>query len=428
MREIAERIYGSAVLKRRAKLSTLLRHFVEHDAEPGQLTSMGIMLALRFDSPETVRIQCARLRAALRYYFLYCRAGVDEAQQLDLPEASVDSTETHDHHRHYKLVMGANLHKMRGAEEFWRAHFMVRRAGDSMFGTTIVFTEPLAFRDTKQRFFIRHLDVNDHEESPSHAVDPVAELIRKVPWIKKHNVVVSRGYVPGGEVIGKDRLREWLTRHAEWVKHSGGRVEAPSPFVREEVSRKVPDINALRNSHCVLLGSSRTNWVIRYLQHEANDLLQLRIEPDGIVVANCPPPEYRLLEKRLMELKSRDISEQDLRKMIQRRKNKVYLKEDWSKLSFALVSRVFDRSHGEARAVLTVLAANQGRGVQALGEHILVEDDQMDEVLRVFGITGALPRAFQMLFAVVLKDEEAGYSKLGCRPLMYREISRRSSV
>lgn len=297
-----------------------------------------------------------------------------------------------------------------------------------MFGTTIVFTEPLAFRETKRRLYIRHLDINDSNDSEERtdSFDPITELMSKLPWIKKReDVVISRGYVPGGEVIAKDRLREWLTRHLEWVKHNGGSVDTPSPFVGEKISRKVANINALKNSHCLVLGCSRTNWVIRFIQREASQLLGLTIESDGILITKCTPSEFHLLEKRLMELKSGTVKEQDLKKMVRHRNTTVKLSEDWSKMSFALVTRVLDRSQGDPRAVLTVLTANQGRGIQALGEHILIDDNEMDKVRKVFGI-GTFPTAFQMLFAITLEDQEAGYSQTGWRPLMFREIARQT--
>ena len=418
---IADRICASPILRSRPTLSKLFRHLIKYGGTPSRLTPVAIEQEFGFRSPETVRIQCARLRAALWYYFLYRVDAQPSTAQLDVPAAASEEAEFNGIHKHYRVIVGKELHKAGGAEAFWRAHFMVRpdeHGDDAIFGTTIVFTEPLMFRDVKRRLFIRHLDVNDPKGAA--AGDPVAELMRKAPWIKDpKSLVVSRGYVPGGEVIAKDALRAWFLRHEERVRNAAGHLVTPAAFVEERISRKIPDINALDDGHCILLGSWRANWVIRYFQNEAKHLLPFKIDENGIVVQGIEK-EYHDIQERLMDLKGGDITENDLRKMIRRQSGTVVLREDWSKMSFALFSRVLDHSK---KFVVSVLSANQGRGIQALAEHILVEDEPANEVLKVCGITGALPKAFQILFAIVLDDQESGYSSTRWKVLMYREVS-----
>lgn len=422
MIEITEALCKSPLLRKRPKLAALLRHLAIHNDEPDRLTASAIMRALGFESPETVRIQCTRLRAALRYHYVYCREETTTKDELDLPDAASNDFDVHDRHRRYRLVQGVGLHGSNGAEAFWQAHLAVRRGerGDLVSGTTIVFTEPLMFRDTKNRFFIRHLDVNDEEEIPLGGVqhDPVEALAQRVPWMvrDRKSIVISRGYVPGGEVIAKDKLRLWLATQLEWTKHAGGHVISPTPFVQERISRKVTDINDLKGSHCILLGSARANWVLRYFQGQAKPLLRCRIEPEGLVVEKCTDHEFRSVRSILNEIKGNDIRDNDLATMVIRKGHNLYLRDDWAKLSFAMVTRAFDHS---GKFVITALAANQGRGIQALGEYILVEDEQADETFGRLGIALPLPKAFQMIFAVVLEDQESGYSKSRWRPLLF---------
>ena len=419
MNDIVDRICNSSALRNRQKLGTLLRYLVAHDEDPGALSASGLVRSLGSHSQEGVRIQCARLRAALRYYFLFSSEGMDEPEQLDLPTAMPDERTQYYRQRYYKIIRGPDLHKLGCAEAFWRAHFLSRH--DELLGTLIVFTEPLVFWDIQHRLLIRHLDVNDREDVRLGVggSDPVAELMKKVPWIKNLNdIVPSRGYVPSGQVIAKESLRAWFLQELNAVKDAGGgAVAAPSLFVQETISRQIRDINNLDNRHCILLGSSRDNWLIRFFQHQTKTMLPFTLEADVITLSKCTSADYRRMEALLMELSGGDITSEDLKKMIWRKQSEVMFKDSSRKLCFALVSRALDHSN---KLVITVLSSNQGRGIQALGEHILTRDDSMNEIFASFGISPRLPKAFQMLFAILLTEQESGYSKAGWRLLAYR--------
>lgn len=429
MTEIIERICKSPALITKPTLAGLLRYLAKKGGAAG-LTPRQLANARLFESlsEDTVRRECTRLREALEHYFLYCRDGREESEHVDLPAAASDEKGPHEHKR-YKLIKRENLHSLRGASAFWWAHFSVLEDDRhyEISPTKIVFTEPLMFRDKKRRLFIRHLDVNDlsnHDGPHFSESDPISALMKQIPWeTDRADIVISRGYIPGGEVIAKDSIKRFLSDHIKKIKTTGGHLTVPPIFVEETVSRKVPDINALNNFHCILLGSSRANWVIRYFQRESGNILPIAVEANGITIPHCTSAEYRDMLARLTSLADSGLTKKHLRAMVRRKPNGgVILSEDWSKLSFALVSRARTRDHAR-RFTITVLAANQGRGIQALGEHILVDDDRVNQVFSTFGIQHPLPKAFQMLFAVVLEDDEAGYSKAQWTPLLYRGVA-----
>ena len=71
---------------------------------------------------------------------------------------------------------------------------------------------------------------------------------------------------------------------------------------------------------------------------------------------------------------------------------------------------------------MTSLAANTGQSIRCLGEKVLVDDELMQRVFDTFQLSVPLPTAFQMVFAVAVKDDEVGYSRW--QPLIYSVVKK----
>jgi hypothetical protein len=329
----------------------------------------------------------------------------------------------------YHLKTGGTVHQyqLAGAAGFWQPHLIV---GEDRTvepwqpirnNNTIIFTEPMVFRDTEDRYFIRHLDVNEIDNRPTEDVNfYVSELKKKLKWINKKNMVLSRGYVPGGEALAKDRIAECLKQHAEPVGRIGGITTPADGLCKEEVSRHLRPSGdpKIKGYHRILLGSARANALIREFRRRAV-WAPWRIEDDGIRV-QCSGEDLDRIEERIRKLlgdhvkPGKSVCREDVQKMIRRRRDGALLSEDWRTLSFALVSREIGL---RSDTTITVISANQGRSIQELGAKILTTDEGVRDIRNAFRITGWFPQAFQMLFAMVLTDEESRCE--GWQPLLY---------
>ena len=143
--------------------------------------------------------------------------------------------------------------------------------------------------------------------------------------------------------------------------------------------------------------------------------MPLQMEENGISVRSCSAAEIRRIEENLADLLSTTRAQQRAGAMIQLTGEAVRVVDDWSKVSFALVTREI-RIDGER--TLTAISANQGRGIQALCELVLTKDDSFDKTLKRLGVVGPLPDSFQILFATTLKDAESRPDQWS--PLLYR--------
>jgi hypothetical protein len=219
-------------------------------------------------------------------------------------------------------------------------------------------------------------------------------------------------------VLSKDMIRDWLVEHGSEVRRLGHLREPPSGLVDSDFSRFIgPGDQKIKDMHLILLGSARANWLIREFQRRNADFLKCSNEWNGILVAHCTKKEQENIEDRILTLLKGSITREEVAKMVRPVKNGVLLSEDWRKVSFTLISRVPGTS---GSTTSTIIAANQGRGIQAVCRDLLTEGSgkRILELEEQFDIQGPYPTAFQMVFAVSLTDQEARHS--GLTPLLYR--------
>jgi hypothetical protein len=385
-------------------------------------------------SADSVRVYCHQLRDALAFYFLYTRQGVHEPLQIAFPDADIElqlpdvgqNPATGRMQRLYHLKTGPGVQNPVGAASFWHPHFLVGPNGERN-GNAIVYTEPMAFRDIKNRFVIRHLDVNEVDGKGLEDTDfYVAELKKRLPFIAKlaNNFVLSRAYVPGAEASGKDGIWNWLSTHSQKVGKMGHLAPPKDKLCKLAVSWNLQPVGDPRiaNHHRILLGSARANSLIRVFQARTAKWMPFRIENDGIRV-QCQQREIDLMEERLRALLGTYADpKRKMQNVVRSGKRpgslvEVQLKEDWTNISFALISREIGLHSDE---IITVVCANEGRSIQELGQTILTDDRGVSKLRESFGIDGWLPPAFQMVFAMAIDKGESRVSHW--IPLLYQPV------
>jgi TIR domain len=304
-----------------------------------------------------------------------------------------------------------------GPALFWDPHFK------NGARNTILYSEPLCFRvflDQDSRLFIRDIDINDTDPSNSDA-ELKSKLRSKFPWLD-HELInhpsseleVSRGYVPGGEVFAKDCLRDWLQRRGQHLVEQKEITKNPDccEMVSHEAqwydppTRQRPVTGSLSEDNLIILGNSRSNPKMQSLQDSDGYRRQFRyrMEDKHIVIRNLSPDEAAILDEYKCHYERVGA---DAR-----------LWEDWKKESLALVTR----GPKCGRSVITSVLANQGRGVYAVVEKFLTNDEQhRSGFLHAFKLSDKheFPDQFQMLFRVELAKHEARYG--ACVPLLYSE-------
>ena len=428
LQQLLIRLKDSSPLENSRVLQNLLDHLVKNRDDPKNITEAAIQRILfernaekpadhRSSEPSNARGACTRLRDALHYYFLYSTEGLRESVRICLPLAE-HSDSMNVTSRLYRLEIGPEVtYQLNGAKSFWHPHLVAEQRNFAK--NIVVFTEPLCFRDKKNRFFIRHLDINEEDgiDRKSTEEELVARLKEKVPWIETKNIVVSRAYVPGGEVLGKDKIRDWLAKHSEAVRRGvhARQLKEDELLVEERISKDIRSIGEVDGRHLILLGSPRANWLMRRFQDRTKKWMPIHVEENGISVQNSTSAEIRLIEENLADLLSTTDAQHRFKKMVRLTGKTARFSDDWSKVSFALVTREI-RIDGEHS--LTAISANQGRGIQTLCELVLTKDDAFDNALKRLGVVGPLPDAFQILFAATLKDAESRPDQWS--PLLYR--------
>lgn len=412
------------------QLPDLLKYLWKYRHSPDHLSDDGIrqhFLKREKDAQATgaARTACTRLREALEHFYLYSAEGLCEPIQVSLSTAQLQelpenaTKKAWEVPRVYRLQIGPNLHRLTGPDVFWHSHLLTTTVEEP--ANVIVYTEPLVFRETKQRFFIRHLDVNervDEEKSDDFYINELCNKLRHLKLNPK-NLVKTRAYVPAGEVLSKDSLHGWLARRAKEVRKIRGSKEPSTGFIREHLSRDISNStdDKIKGCHLILLGSVRANWLIHDFDHRTAGWMPCRSEEDGIRIDDIRAEEQRHIRQRLTELVGGHMGEADFKKLIHASdRGGISLREDWRRLAFALVSREIGLHRD---LVVTVVAGNQGRAIEGVCRDVLTDSKGFGRVLEKFSVSH-LPQAFQMVFAVALTNQE---SRPGdWKALLYRNV------
>lgn len=380
---LIERICAEEPFSNSGLYRQILKHLDNYHADDSKRTLTAICKAIPNDSSSRGRrgnmaTTISRLRIDLKHFFT---RHPDEAITLDIPDAG---------NHVYRLQPVESASRLSGAEEFWYPHFQNHSSN------LIVFNEPLAFRafGRKRRLFIRDLDLNEFE-FPSDK-EQIAELKRRLPWLKHSKVTVSRAYIPGGEVFAKDLVRDWLEEHRDnFAQRKRGRRPLKEVCIQvvsgswEWSQGPETDAPCLGDSNLIVLGNSRSTSEVRFLQASQEfEVHRYRIEDAGIVIKDATSTEKSILEKRGC-------------KYARHRDSEIVLSEDWSKESLALLTRGRSR---ETPKIVTLIAANQGRGIHAVAS-MITNDDKWRSLCRELNLSRPLPAEFQILFHVDLFRE-----------------------
>jgi len=220
------------------------------------------------------------------------------------------------------------------AEELWRSSVF-----DDEHSTLVISTEPTVFADPDRQYFVRFLNINSKPDDPAireeidrfimSQQDPDAKkFFRKFLCGEEKQARPCYHYQPSGEVLAALHLDEWFSKaERKNVERENTRENNSKPV--QACNRLLSkDLSPLRYAehHAVILGNIRTNVEIAKLQ------------------ANHPDYPYKMDENSIIG------------------PGGPYADHD--ETVYCLVSR-FASPTGKLR---TVIAAHNGRGVQAVSQ------------------------------------------------------------
>jgi hypothetical protein len=299
----------------------------------------------RDDVSHDEKVTASRLRDVLDYYFDKTEGGRRETDRLRLPVVRPGSNEN------YTLQQEANRLRLTRVEHFWDSHCVGRPDREELL---VVYTEPLFFWVKSQRCFVRFLDIN--WESTDTIPDDL--LKRAHEHYEREDLVPSFHYKPSGEVAARDSLLRFLRRY-NVIKHKQMQVNSLP-------SRECPHNDSLWSRNLIMLGNRRTNGLLRRLQDDRAEPLEMVLMDEDIACRRKPPCR------------------------------------DTPQLAYALLTRMRNRNPA---GVVTMIGANHGRAAEKVAEFV-TDEDQLNRFYSECGIDASrvLPETFQILFSVDILD------------------------
>lgn len=260
-------------------------------------------------------------------------------------------------------------------EAFWAPHRrqIVRNKAPKLRGEThrpqtrLFYTEPRFWR--YKRLFFRALDDNgdcqwqtgNSKERPREDFLP-EELkagVRRLDFNCVHQ------FVSAGETTCLIRLSELLTSFGVRIKHN--------------VSHNRTSWADLRRYDTVVIGNARTHWAVRELQRDLP--LDIQINQREIRIRNRRQPERPFYKDDDPGSNNRRV--------------------------YAVITRCPAKESGHT---ITMLAANNGRAFEAVGNYVCDEELLGNLFKSVLTPPETLPRTFQLLLAVDLQHNDTGVS------------------
>jgi hypothetical protein len=360
-RRLLERIMESPHFAQASSLKRTLAYLCERPDENGanlpkeyEIAVQALSRPASFD-PKTdpiVRVNVAAIRQRLLAYFE--SEGREETLRLEIPKGVYRAVFSA--HSAGRAALETAETTMAARRKFWQPYL----SGNAK--NMLVYTDVLFFRDDSGNY-LRNIYVNG---LPGGA----EEIQERAPAKAFHGLKPSYHFTSAGEVQSMLALI-WLF----------ARLKAPL----EVRNSRFTSWNEMRSSNLILLGSSRTNAFLDALQSGNNFV----ITDDAI--RNTAPregeePSYS--GQRHME----------------------------GKLEKAVEPAVVTRRPGLAPGtVVTMIAANHGRGVEGAAQFLTLEGD-VAAALKSSGLdnTGKLPAHFQWLLRVHMVDFDEEVISVEC--------------
>jgi hypothetical protein len=230
----------------------------------------------------------------------------------------------------------------------------------------VIFTEPLFYRRKGDLTYVRNVHWN--EENPLTPLTPI--ISNSDEWERSYH------YMSSGEVMAILRLVSALGFRSNWPPaQQGAATGSPQRGKQDKTfqcsfatAREATKLTALEGINLVIIGSSRTNWMLKSLQ-TAEDFT---VDEKGIRVGASSIPQY-----------SDAIDTVPLYK-------------------YAVLTRKVS-DHGNHRAIV-LIAANHGRAAEALMNRI-TDHTELAGLYRSLSLSDKLPDHLQVLFRVRISKD-----------------------
>lgn len=250
---------------------------------------------------------------------------------------------------------------------------------------TLIFTEPLFYRKKSDLIYLRNIHCNDEDIEPSLALAPIVN--NPEDWERSYH------YMSSGEVMGILRLISELSFRsnippAQQGAASGSpqRGKSLQKFRCEFITAKdTPRLTALERENLVVIGSSRTNWILRHYQRNEEIILDDR----AVKIAQAGPEE---------QAEYCDVV------------------DSLPLYKYAVLTR--RRQQGGHRTII-LIGANHGRATEGVMNR-LTDERSLADLFKTMRLSDKLPEHIQVLFRVLISKDRGEADIEEAKPIAWR--------